>query len=203
MHITAAAVQYLLLISKYSPTSCQFTRLSTIPKMCFMSIILHPKGEKIVLNISFKGKKLIQLKMVPFTGREGGRNGGGGAARKLAKNPFWYRYISIQNIGDGQTSNLINSLINAINRVTQLLFDTALTRKTFFLVSSRHPLSIYLQCCVSCLISILIVMELTVQERVPIQIRWFNLPWTMPNIINTILFSVTQQKPKNKSRTIQ
>ena len=39
--------------------------------MCFMSIILHPKGEKIVLNISFKGKKLIQLKMVPFTGREG------------------------------------------------------------------------------------------------------------------------------------
>ena len=40
--------------------------------MCFMSIILHPKGEKIVLNISFKGKKLIQLKMVPFTGREGG-----------------------------------------------------------------------------------------------------------------------------------
>ena len=108
-----------------------------------------------------------------------------------------YQYPS-----DGQTSNLINSLINAINRVTQLLFDTALTRKTFFLVSSRHPLSIYLQCCVSCLISILIVMELTVQERVPIQIRWFNLPWTMPNIINTILFSVTQQQPKNKSRTI-
>ena len=83
-----------------------------------------------------------------------------------------YRAISIRNIGDGQTSNLINSLINAINRVTQLLFDTALTRKTFFLVSSRHPLSIYLQLqgCVSCLISILIVMELTVQERVPIQI---------------------------------
>ena len=72
VHITAAAVQYLLLISEYSPTYCQFTRLSTIPKMCFMSIILHPKGEKIVLNISFKGKKLIQLKMVPFTRREGG-----------------------------------------------------------------------------------------------------------------------------------